>query len=111
MRAVELSVVGVERPEQIAPAIDAAKASGAEAVNVLASPLWYSSRRTIFERMAATRLPAIYQWVEMADEGASRLGPRPHPDLPRVCAGWSPRYCAAPSPPTSRSSSRPISSW
>ena len=77
VRGVELSVVGVERPEQIAPAIDAAKASGAQAVNVLASPLWYSSRGTIFERMAATRLPAIYQWVEMADEGGfAAYGPR-----------------------------------
>ena len=77
VRGVELSVVGIERPEQIAPAIDAAKASGAQAVNVLASPLWYSSRGTIFERMAATRLPAIYQWVEMADEGGfAAYGPR-----------------------------------
>ena len=75
VRGVELSVVGIERPEQIAPAIDAAKASGAQAVNVLASPLWYSSG--IFERMAATRLPAIYQWVEMADEGGfAAYGPR-----------------------------------
>ena len=76
-RGVELSVIGVHRLEEIAPAIDAAKTSGAQAVNVLASSLLSVSRRTIFKQMAALRLPAIYQWAEMADEGGfAAYGPR-----------------------------------
>ena len=39
-RGVELSSFGVSKPEEIAPAISAAKASGAEAINFLATPLF-----------------------------------------------------------------------
>jgi len=59
----------VTRPEEIAAAIDAARATGAEALNVLASSLFYNNRLIIFERLAALRMPAIYQWPEMAREG------------------------------------------
>ena len=38
-RGVELSIVGVARREEIASALDAVKASGAQALNVLASPM------------------------------------------------------------------------
>jgi putative tryptophan/tyrosine transport system substrate-binding protein len=79
-RGVELLAIEVHRREQIGPAIDAAKTSGAQAVNVLASAPFSGSRRIIFERMAALRLPAIYQWAEMADEGGfAAYGPRLSP--------------------------------
>ena len=39
-RGVELSTFGVSKPEEIAPAINATKASGAEAINFLATPLF-----------------------------------------------------------------------
>jgi putative ABC transport system substrate-binding protein len=68
-RQVELSVFGVARPDEIASATDAAKTSGAQAVNVLASSLLSANRRLVIERMTALRLPAIYQWPEIADEG------------------------------------------
>jgi putative ABC transport system substrate-binding protein len=45
------------------------KASGAAAINVLSSVLLFASRRLIIERAAALRLPAIYEWPEMAEEG------------------------------------------
>jgi putative tryptophan/tyrosine transport system substrate-binding protein len=48
-------------------AINTAQASGATALNVLASPLLYANR--IMDRAAALRLPAIYQWPEIGDEG------------------------------------------
>jgi putative tryptophan/tyrosine transport system substrate-binding protein len=68
-RGVELSVRPVARREEIAAAIDGAKASRAEALNVLGSSLLFNNRPIIFERVAALRLPAIYQWPEMAEEG------------------------------------------
>jgi putative ABC transport system substrate-binding protein len=76
-RGVELFIQPVARPEEIAPAIDAAKASGAAAVNVLATPLFFVNRRIIYERAAALHLPAIYQFPEMAEEGGLiAYGPR-----------------------------------
>src|SRR5215510_950920 len=68
-RGVELSVHPVARREEIASAVDAAKASGAGALNVLASALVYNSRAFIFDRARALRLPAVYQWPQMAEEG------------------------------------------
>src|SRR5262249_58221123 len=68
-RAVELSVHPVARSEEIAAAIAAAKDSGAGALNVLGSALLFNDRQIIFERVTALRLPAIYQWPEMAEQG------------------------------------------
>ena len=52
-----------------AAAIDQAKAADAGALNVLATPLFSVNRSVVIERAAALRLPAIYQWPEMAEEG------------------------------------------
>ena len=76
-RGVELSVYRIAKPDEIAPAIDAAKASGAAALNVLASPLLFANRQMVIERAAALRLPAIYQWPEVAEQGGfAGYGPR-----------------------------------
>jgi putative ABC transport system substrate-binding protein len=72
-RGVELSVFGVARPEEIVPAIDGARASGAEAINFLATPLFSvpGSRNNgiVMERVVELRLPAIYQWPETDEQG------------------------------------------
>jgi putative tryptophan/tyrosine transport system substrate-binding protein len=68
-RGVELSIHQVARREEIASAIDGAKAADAGGLNVLASSLLFNSRTFIFDRVAALRLPAVYQWPEMAEEG------------------------------------------
>jgi len=76
-RGIELSIHRVERNEDIVPAIDAAKASGATALNVLASPLLHGNRRSIISRTTELRLPAIYQWPDTAKEGGLLgYGPR-----------------------------------
>jgi putative ABC transport system substrate-binding protein len=76
-RGVELSIHRVERSEQIVPALDAAKAGGQAAVNVLASPLLHGNRRAIIMRTLELRLPAIYQWPDTAKEGGLLgYGPR-----------------------------------
>jgi putative ABC transport system substrate-binding protein len=76
-RGVELSVHQVATAEEIIPAIDAAKSSGAAALNVLSSPFLYGNRRTIMQRVAALGLPTIYQFPEEAEEGAFvAYGPR-----------------------------------
>jgi len=68
-RGVELSIHQVAWREEIGSAIDAAKAAGAGALNVLASTLLFNSRAFIFKRVEALRLPAVYQFPEMAEQG------------------------------------------
>ena len=76
-RGIELSIHRVIKADEIAPAIDAAKKLEVGALNVLASPLLFANRQLIIERTAALRLPAIYQWPEMAEEGGFlAYGPR-----------------------------------
>jgi putative tryptophan/tyrosine transport system substrate-binding protein len=80
-RGVELSVFGVAGPEEIVSAIDGAKASGAEAINFLATPLFSvpgsRNNHVVIERVRELRLPAIYQWPETADQGGLvGYGPR-----------------------------------
>ena len=68
-RGVELSVYRVSEPEEIAGAIEAAKNSGALALNVLASPFMYVHWPIIHERVAALSLPTMYPFPGMAEEG------------------------------------------
>jgi putative ABC transport system substrate-binding protein len=68
-RGIELSIHQIASAEEITAAIDAAKASGAAALNVLSSPFLYGNRQIVMQRVAALRLPAIYQFSEEADEG------------------------------------------
>lgn len=65
----QFSVHRAAKPAEIVPAIDAAKASGAQALNVLASALFSNNRRLIVERTAALRLPAMYQYPADAEAG------------------------------------------
>lgn len=76
-RSVELSIHQAGKREEIAPALDAAKASGATALNVFASALFFNNRQIIFRQVAAFQMPAIYQWPEMAEvDGLLAYGPR-----------------------------------
>jgi putative tryptophan/tyrosine transport system substrate-binding protein len=69
-RRIELSIHDAKTLNQIAPAIEAAKMSGAQAINVLASALFNAKRALIIEQIAAARLPAMYQWPEYGADGA-----------------------------------------
>jgi putative ABC transport system substrate-binding protein len=76
-RGLELSIYRVASAEEITAAIDAAKASGAAALNVFESAFLYGNHRLITDRVAALRLPAIYRWPEDAEEnGFVAYGPR-----------------------------------
>jgi putative ABC transport system substrate-binding protein len=74
---IELSINRVARGEEIAAAIDSAQASGATALIVLASPLFFAHLHLIMDRVAALRLPTIYDFPEIAEEGGfAAYGPR-----------------------------------
>jgi len=66
---IDLSIQRVARGDEIAAAIEEAKSSGAEALNVLASPMLWANRKLIIDQVAVLHLPAIYQFLEMAEEG------------------------------------------
>ena len=89
--------------------MDEAKAWGATALNVLSAPLFSFNRRIVFEQAAALRLPAIYEWPEMAEEGGLIAHGR---RLNRSIGSWRvwlSRSSAAPSRKTSRSNNLPTS--
>jgi putative ABC transport system substrate-binding protein len=74
---VEFSIHRVARADEIAAAVDSAQASGAKALNVISSPLFYTYRHLIMERAAAARLPTIYEFPETAEKGGfAGYGPR-----------------------------------
>lgn len=68
-RGVELSISSVASPREIVPAINAAKGSGTEALNFLATPMFLANRQLVIEHVAKAHLPAVYQWPEIADDG------------------------------------------
>jgi putative tryptophan/tyrosine transport system substrate-binding protein len=76
-RGIELSIFSTKSVEEIVPALNAAKSSGAEAINVLGTVLFYANRRLVIERAKELRLPAIYELPEMAEQGGLiAYGPR-----------------------------------
>jgi len=76
-RGIAVSVHRISKADEIPAAIDAANAANVAALNILASPLLFAGRHAIIERAAMLRLPAIYQWPEIAEQGGLiGYGPR-----------------------------------
>jgi putative ABC transport system substrate-binding protein len=55
--------------EETAAALSAMLSEHVEAINVLSSPMFFGWRASIMERLANAKVPAIYQFPEMAEEG------------------------------------------
>ena len=68
-RGIELAVFDISKPEDIGPAVDGAKAAGVQALNFLASSLFFPMSPTALEHINRARLPAIFHWPEMAERG------------------------------------------
>jgi putative ABC transport system substrate-binding protein len=66
---VELQVIDVRGPADLAPAFASFRAGGAEAINVLSSPILFSLRAEIGRLSLTYKLPAICEWREMAEAG------------------------------------------
>jgi putative tryptophan/tyrosine transport system substrate-binding protein len=67
--SLKLEVMEARSGDEIADAFRIAKDKGAQAVNVLASPILSQLFREVIGASAKYRLPAIYQWKEHADAG------------------------------------------
>jgi ABC-type uncharacterized transport system substrate-binding protein len=71
-RDVELLVFSASTPEEIAPAMNEASVASVQALNVLATPLFFFNRQTVLARATELRLPP-----EMAEQGGlAGYGPR-----------------------------------
>jgi putative ABC transport system substrate-binding protein len=68
-RGIALSIYRVAKAEDIPGALDAAKSSGVEALNVLSGTLLFNNRQLILPRVVTLGLPAIWQWPAEAEEG------------------------------------------
>jgi putative tryptophan/tyrosine transport system substrate-binding protein len=74
---LELVVVTVHHLEELTEAVDALQSARVDAVNVLASSFLSSARARIIEGLNRARLPAIYEYPEIAEEGGLLgYGPR-----------------------------------
>ncbi len=74
---IELAIQRVDTGSEIPAALESAKAAGAAGLNVLASPMLDANHQIILQRVAALRLPAMFQWPELAEEGGFvAYGPR-----------------------------------
>jgi ABC-type uncharacterized transport system substrate-binding protein len=61
-QGVTLSPHRARTAQEITPAVDAARAAGAQAVDVLASALFNAHRAALIAHINQVRLPAMYQW-------------------------------------------------
>ena len=108
---VEVTVFDVATSEAALPAVEAAKASGAAAINFLATPLFTINAQQILERVATLRLPAMHQWPETAEAGGMiGYGPR-FTGVFRQRARLVARVLRGAKPSIFRSNSQPRSSW
>ena len=72
-----LTVVHVQTPAEIAPAIATLAAAKVEAVQFLASPFLHGTRAIFMAEMTRMRVPALYEWPETVEEGGLvAYGPR-----------------------------------
>ena len=74
---IEALVRGVAKRGDVIAAIDDVKASGAQAINFLATPMFSINAADFIQHVTTLRLPSIYQWPEDAEDGALiGYGPR-----------------------------------
>jgi putative tryptophan/tyrosine transport system substrate-binding protein len=76
-RGIETLVRSVATRGDVITAINDANASGAQAINFLATPMFSINAGDFIRQVTALRLPSMYQWPENAEEGAlMAYGPR-----------------------------------
>jgi putative tryptophan/tyrosine transport system substrate-binding protein len=66
---LELLTVDARTPEEIPPALGSLRASGADGVNILSSPLFNGLREQLGPLLLKQKLPAVCEWREMTASG------------------------------------------
>jgi ABC-type uncharacterized transport system substrate-binding protein len=66
---LDLIPVTARNPEEVTRGLDMLDSAHVDAVNAVDGPLMYGAHASIVERLIRIRLPAIYPWPEIAEEG------------------------------------------
>jgi putative tryptophan/tyrosine transport system substrate-binding protein len=75
--ALELVAISVRGIDELAQGFDGLQSAHVDAVNVLASPFAAAARASIIKALNGARLPAIYEYPEIAEQGGFLgYGPR-----------------------------------
>jgi putative ABC transport system substrate-binding protein len=83
---VQLSIIEAATPDEIRTGLDAATASGAEALLVLPNAIFWNERARIVALAAEHRIPALYPEREFADDGGLLAYGQDIPDMFRRAA-------------------------
>jgi putative tryptophan/tyrosine transport system substrate-binding protein len=76
-RSVEVLTRSIVKKSDVISAIREIKASGAQGINFLATPMFSLDNADLIEQVTSSHLPSIYQWPEDAEGGAQlAYGPR-----------------------------------
>jgi putative tryptophan/tyrosine transport system substrate-binding protein len=76
-RGLEVLARSVVKKDDAISAIREVRASGAQAINFLATPMFSINNADVIDEVTTSRLPSIYQWPEDAEGGALlAYGPR-----------------------------------
>jgi len=66
---VQVQILEIQAPNEFEGAFRSAKKSGAEAINVLASPIFFAYRKELVDLSAKHRLPGMYENKEFVEIG------------------------------------------
>ena len=66
---LRLEVLAARNPDELEAVFITAKKNGAQAVNVLASPIFFAHRQALVDLAAKHRLPAAYEFAEFVEDG------------------------------------------
>jgi putative ABC transport system substrate-binding protein len=86
--ALQVQLHEVQGPEDFDQAFRAMSQESSEALNVLASPILFTNRKTLVELAARHRLPAVYHLREFVDEGGLMSYAASFPDMYRRAATY-----------------------
>jgi putative tryptophan/tyrosine transport system substrate-binding protein len=107
---LDIATFEIRRTEDFAPAFRAMNGR-AHALYVVSDPLFTSNRIRIHTLAMSARLPTMHSFREYVEAGGLVCYGASLPHLCAAQATMPTRFCAARSPPTCRSSSRPSLTW
>lgn len=86
--SIEPVFVGVRTVEDLSPAFDSFSRAHAQALYVMEDSFLFIHRATLVKLAAKARLPAIYTWARVVEEGGLMAFGPDYPDLFRRVAGY-----------------------
>jgi len=108
---LELQTVDVESPADFAAAFATLRAGGAEALDILASPLLANFQRDLGRLTLEYKLPAICQFREMVEAGCLASYGVKRPEMYAMLAAYVDKMLKGAKPGETVASSRSRSSW